>query len=137
MDGVPALDQWDLVTCVLHQSVREHSLRSTAQHRAICCIKRVRNSPKIERNKKRLTLEGMMVEEIDDVSPNAKQPRDAASMYIFDDSEAVIRMIIQGRRPTTRHVSRTHRVAFDWWLDRVNPDPIDQREDCRHPKPMS
>ena len=32
-------------------------------------------------------------------------------------------MIIKGRSPTMRHVSRTHRVALDWLLDRVNLDP--------------
>ena len=30
------------------------------------------------------------------------------------DSEAVIRMIIKGRSVSLRHVSRTHRVDFDW-----------------------
>ena len=32
-------------------------------------------------------------------------------------------MIIKGRRPTLRHVSRTHRVAIDWLFDRINFDP--------------
>ena len=32
-------------------------------------------------------------------------------------------MIIKGRRPTMRHVSRTHRVALDWLFDRINLDP--------------
>ena len=32
-------------------------------------------------------------------------------------------MIIKGRSPTMRHVSRTHRVALDWLFDRVNLDP--------------
>ena len=31
-------------------------------------------------------------------------------------------MIIKGRSPTKRHVSRTHRVALDWLFDRVNLD---------------
>ena len=31
-------------------------------------------------------------------------------------------MIIKGRSPTMRHVSRTHRVAFDWLFDRINLD---------------
>ena len=31
----------------------------------------------------------------------------------FEDNEAVIKMIIKGRSPTMRHVSRTHRVALD------------------------
>ena len=44
-------------------------------------------------------------------------------LYVFEDNEAVIKMIIKGRCHTMRHVSRTHRVALDWLLDRVNLDP--------------
>ena len=44
-------------------------------------------------------------------------------MYIFEDNEAVIKMIINGRSPTMRHVSRTHRVTLDWLFDRINLDP--------------
>ena len=32
-------------------------------------------------------------------------------------------MIINGRSPTMRHVSRTHRVAVDWSFGRINLDP--------------
>ena len=32
-------------------------------------------------------------------------------------------MIIKGRSPTMRHVSRTHRVALDWLFDGINLDP--------------
>ena len=35
----------------------------------------------------------------------------------------VIKIIIKGRSPTMRHVSRTHRVALDWLFDRTNLDP--------------
>ena len=31
-------------------------------------------------------------------------------LYAFEDNQAVIKMIIKGRSPTMRHVSRTHRV---------------------------
>ena len=44
-------------------------------------------------------------------------------MYLNEGSEAVIKMIIKGRSPTMRHVSRTHRVALDWLFDRINLDP--------------
>ena len=44
-------------------------------------------------------------------------------LYIFEDDEAVIKMIIKGRSPTMRHVSRTHRVTLDWLFDRINLDP--------------
>ena len=42
---------------------------------------------------------------------------------MFEDNEAVIKMIIKGRSPTMRHVSRTHRVALDWLFDRINLEP--------------
>ena len=34
----------------------------------------------------------------------------------------VIKMIIKGKSPTMRHVSKTHRVALDWLFDRINLD---------------
>ena len=46
-----------------------------------------------------------------------------AVLHVFDDNEAVIKMIIKGRSPTMRHVSRTHRVALDWLFDRINLYP--------------
>ena len=46
--------------------------------------------------------------------------------YVFEDNEAVINMIISGRSPTMRHVSRTHRVAVDRLFDRINLDPRNQ-----------
>ena len=49
--------------------------------------------------------------------------RKEALLYVFEDNEAVIKMIIKGRSTTMRHVSRTHRVALDWLFDRINLDP--------------
>ena len=46
--------------------------------------------------------------------------RQEALLYVFADNEAVIKMIIKGRSPTMRHVSRTHRVALDWLFDRIS-----------------
>ena len=34
-----------------------------------------------------------------------------------------MKMIIYGRCPTMRHLSRTHRVALDWLIERTNLDP--------------
>ena len=42
---------------------------------------------------------------------------------MFEDHDAVIKMIIKGRSPTMRHESRTLRVALDWLFDRINLDP--------------
>ena len=46
-----------------------------------------------------------------------------ALLYIFQENEAVIKMIIKGKSPTMRRVFRTHRVALDWLFDRINLDP--------------
>ena len=64
-----------------------------------------------------------MMENIDSVPSNVQSSRQEALLYVFEDNEAVIKMIIKGRSPAMRHVSRTHRVALDWWFDRVNLDP--------------
>ena len=60
---------------------------------------------------------------IDSVPSNVQSSRQEALLYVFEDNEAVIKMIIKGRSPTMRHVSRTHRVALDWLFDRINLDP--------------
>ena len=57
------------------------------------------------------------------VPSNFQSSQQEASLYVFEDNEAVIKMIIKGRSPSMRHVSRTHRVAFDWLFDRINLDP--------------
>ena len=60
--------------------------------------------------------------DIDAVSSNVQSARQEALLYVFEDNDAVIKMIIKGRSPTMRHVSRTHRVALDWLFDRINLD---------------
>ena len=56
---------------------------------------------------------------------NVRFSHQEALLYVFQDNEAVIKMIIKGRSsPTMRHVSRrTHRVALNWLFDRINLDP--------------
>ena len=63
------------------------------------------------------------LDNVDFIPSNVHSSRQEALLYIFEDSEPVIKMIIMGRSPTMRHVSRTHRVALDWLLDRINLDP--------------
>ena len=59
---------------------------------------------------------------IDHMSTNTIHSGAGAMLYVFEDNEAVIKMIIKGRSPTMRHVSRTHRVVLDWLFDRINLD---------------
>ena len=59
---------------------------------------------------------------VDYVSSNVKSSQSGAMMYIFEDNEAVIKIIIKGRSPTMRHVSLTTEIALDWLFARVNLD---------------
>ena len=53
---------------------------------------------------------------VDQVSSNAHLSEKESQLCIFEDNEAVIKMIVKGRSPTMRRVPRTHRVALDWLL---------------------
>ena len=64
-----------------------------------------------------------VMENIDCVPSDVLSSHEEALLYVFEDNEAVIKMIVKGRSPTMRHVSRTHRVALDWLFDRINLDP--------------
>ena len=50
---------------------------------------------------------------------NVQSARQETLLYVFEDNEAVIRMISKGRSSTKRHVFRTHRVGLDWLFGRV------------------
>ena len=68
------------------------------------------------------------MKDIDSVPSNVQSARQEALLCVFDDNEAVIKMIMKGRSPTVRHVSRTHRVALDWLFDRINIDSLIQNK---------
>ena len=67
----------------------------------------------------------------------SQSARQEALLYVFEDHEAVIKMIIKGRSPTLRHVSRTHRVALDWLFDRINLDSKNPNQIHRYQKTNS
>ena len=75
------------------------------------------------RDNKNLHWKINVLKNIDSVPSNVQSARQEALLYVFEDNEAVIKVIIKGRSPTMRHVSRTHRVALDWLFDRINLDP--------------
>ena len=63
------------------------------------------------------------LDNVDFIPTNVNSSRQEALLYVFEDNEAVIKMIIKARSPTMRHVSRTHRVDLGWLFDRINLDP--------------
>ena len=107
LDGLPALELWDLIVSVFG-SVSQTSDRTV---RPVDTERSQKSQGKIN-----------VMENIDSVPSNVQSSRQEALLYVFEDNEAVIKMIIKGRSPTMRHVSRTHRVALDWLFDRINLD---------------
>ena len=113
LDGLPALELWDLIVSVFGNTIQTHD--RTGQH--------VVNFDTDHGPNKR--SQGMInvLLNIDCVPSNVRFSHQDALLYVFEDNEAVIKMIMKGRSPTMRHVSRAHRVALDWLFDRINCDP--------------
>ena len=108
LDGLPALELelWDLIVSVFGNV-------SHVSDRA--------GQPVNGKNKSHNKID--VVHDIDLVPSNVQSANREALLYVFGDNEAVIKMIMKGRSPTMRHVSRTHRVALDWLFDRINLEP--------------
>ena len=93
MDGIPALDHWDLVTELLHSSsnqpkkskenVQGHLLHDTPSR------KHTQNQTKVPAPHNNLESSN-----VDYVSSNAKSSLFGGTLYVFEDNEAVIKMII-------------------------------------------
>ena len=112
LDGIPALDSWDLIVLVLGNTTQNHDRTG----KLVVCR---------DKNHVRHQSRGVInvLDNVDFVPSNVRFSHQEPLLYVFEDNEAVIRMIIKGRSPTMRHVSRTHRVALDWLFDRINLDP--------------
>ena len=106
LDGLLALELWDLIVSVFGNI--SHISDRTGQ-------------PVNGKNKSHNKID--IFQDIDSVPSNVQSESREALLYVFEDNEAVIKMIMKGRSPTMRHVSRTHRVALDWLFDRINLDP--------------
>ena len=101
LDGLPALELWDLIVSVLG-NISRISDRT---------VKPVNGENKHHKSHNKIDA----MKDIDSVPSNVQSARQEALLYVFEDNEAVIKMIMKGRSPTMRHVSRTHRVALDWF----------------------
>ena len=109
LDGLLAPEFWDLIVSVLGNVSRVSDGSGKPESDV---HKRQKSHSKID-----------VVKDIDLYPSNVQSANREALLYVFEDNEAVIKMIMKGRSPTMRHVSRTHRVALDWLFDRINLDP--------------
>ena len=105
-EGIPALNLWDLVIDVLEPLALRYPLHNTKPQKT-----------------KSLMADKRSTDSMDYVSPNWNSSSQRASLWVFEDNDAVIRMIIKGWSPSMRHISRTHRVNLDLLFDQINLDP--------------
>ena len=107
MDGIPAFELWDLIVAVLGNTNQSHKEQDDLllNKREACSPPHTIHKRKQSQNR----TSNFLI-------------RNLCLLYIFEDNEAVIKMIIIARSPSVRHVSRTHRVALDWLFDRINSD---------------
>ena len=108
LDGSLALELWDLSVSVFGNVSRVSDRSGKPES----------DDHKHHKSHKKIDV----MKDIDAVSSKVQSSRQEHLLYVFEDNEAVIKMIIKGRSPTMRHVSRTHRVALDWLFDRINLD---------------
>ena len=118
LDGIPALDSWDLIVAVLGKTNENRIERwdPLLNEHKVCSPPHTIH----KRMQSQRVINDMY--NVDFLPSNVQSSHQEALLYIFEDNEAVIKIIIKGTSPTMRHVSRTHRVALDWWLDRITLD---------------
>ena len=81
MDGLPALELWDLIVSVFGNT--SHISDRTRK-------------PVNGKNKSHKKINVM--KDIDSVPSNVQSARQEALLYVFEDNEAVIKMIIKGKK---------------------------------------
>ena len=89
LDGLPALELWDLTVSVFG-SVSQISDR-TGRPVNVDVKRHQKSQGKIN-----------VMENIDSVPSNVQSSRQEALLFVFEDNEAVIKMIIKGRSPAMR-----------------------------------
>ena len=90
---MPALELWDLIVSVLGNVSRVSDGSGQPDSDV---HKRHKPDKKID-----------MMKDIDSVLANVQSARQEALLYVVEDNEAVIKMIIKGRSPTMRQNSQS------------------------------
>ena len=108
--GIPALDLWDVVIKVLHSSKNTHTHththikqletavekeRSTSKYRETCMRRSLEHKPNTKVKEERDADE---LSNVDHVVTNAS----SSQLYIFEDNEAAIKMVIKEQKSNVR-----------------------------------
>ena len=93
------LDLWDLIVAVLHGNTNQNN-----QERDDPCtnLREVRSTPHTIHKRKQSQRVINELDNVDFISSNVNSSRQEALLYVFEDNEALTKMIIKGRSPTMR-----------------------------------
>ena len=89
LDGIPALDLWDLIVLVFGNTIQTHD--GTGQP----VVNRDKSHGRSKRSQGMLNV----LNNVDCVPSNVQFSHQEALLYVFEDNEAVIKMIIKERSP--------------------------------------
>ena len=103
-----------------------HSTNNNVQPKRTSCQETGANSfskSKAQKIKRRQKID--QLSDVDYVPTNTHSSHNESQMYIFEDNEAVIKMIMAGRSPTMRHVSKpTESLLIGFLTESIwNPKP--------------
>ena len=95
LDGIPALDLWDLIVALLGNTNQSHKERRDP----FMNKREVRSTP--HTIQKRKQSHGVIndLDNVDFISSNVHSSRQEALLYVFEDNEAVIKSLIVGKKP--------------------------------------
>ena len=102
---------------VLRTIIRDNQLNVTSSRKLAACHPNgavFDSQTKTQTNKRKQKVDPVL--DVDKVPTNTHSSQGESQLYFPEDNECVINMIINGRSPTMRQVSRTHRVALDWLM---------------------
>ena len=105
MDGLLALDLWDVVIEVLRSTNNTTTPINPPTGNSCETGDCSRNTSKLAQ---KVNREVDQLLHVDYVPMNTHPLQGESQLYMFEDNDAVIKMIIKGRSPTMRHVSRTN-----------------------------
>ena len=95
LDGITALDLWDLIIAVLG-----NTNQNRLEWRDPLLNKREACSPPHTIHKRKESQRVINdLDNVDSVPSNVQSSRQEALLYVFEDNEAVIKMIIKGKKP--------------------------------------
>ena len=96
LDGIPAFDLWDLIVAVLGNTNQSHKEQGD-----LCTNKREACSPHHTIHKRK-QLQRVIndLDNVDFIPSNVQSSHQEPLLYVFEDNDAVIKMIIKGRSPS-------------------------------------